>query len=139
MKKTVTVKRNQAHRIGIWLLSALILIGMGVLIVLSKQETAIVLCLIPVLILLPLLLYYKTWQLTFDHARIHKRVFWFHASSHSWHQIKEVRASWSYTEKSCIRILFTDGKSIRFRKKDSNAGKAMKWIQSHHSIQGESL
>ncbi len=137
MKKTVTVKRNQAQRIGIWLLSALILIGMGVLTVLSKQETAIVLCLIPALILLPLLLYYETWQLTFDHTGIHKRVFWFHAGSHSWHQIKEVRAFWSYTEKSCIRILFTDGESIRFRKNDSSADKAIKWIQSHHSIQGE--
>lgn len=141
-RKQVILRKNKSHRIGVIIISALLIVGaltaMIVLVSLSEMELwiEILLCAAPVVPMMILPLYYASWQITFDANGIHKRLFWINAGSHSWSQIKEVRSAWSYTDQEVISILFNDGKALRFRMICENADKASQLILSHHSIKG---
>lgn len=142
MKKQIVVRRCKAHRIGIWAFSAVFTFALLAYVIFMANlaglppVTAVMYCIIPVALLMPLSLYYASWQITFDANGIHERLFWFNAGSHSWAQVKEVRSTFSHTEQEVISIQFKDGKTLRFRMICENAEKARKLILSHHSIKG---
>lgn len=140
MKKQIVVRQCKTHRIGIWVFSAVFIFALLALVIFMANlaglptVAGVLYCIIPVAVLMPLPLYYASWQITFDANGIHKRLFWINAGSHSWAQVKEVRSAWSYTEQEVISILFKDGKALRFRMICENADKARKIILTHSSI-----
>lgn len=140
MKKAVVVQINKSQRIGVIVISTLLIVGalvsMSVLVSLAEMELwmEILLCAAPVAPMMILPLYYASWQITFNANGIHKRLFWINAGSHSWAQVKEVRSAFSCTEQEVISILFKDGKTLRFRMICENADTAKKLILSHSSI-----
>lgn len=141
-RKQVIVRMCKSHRIGVITISALLIAGalvsMIVLVSLAEMDLwmGILLCAVPVVLMLPLPLYCSSWQITLNANGIHKRLFWINTGTHSWAQVKEVRSTFSYTEHEVISILFKDGKTMRFRMICENADKARKLILSHHSIKG---
>ena len=140
MKKAVVVQMNKSHGIGVLVVSSLLIVGvlasMIALVSLAEMElwAKVLFCIVPIIPLLILPLYYASWQITFNGSGIHKQLFWINAGSHSWSQVKEVRSEYSYTDQEVIRIHFKDGKTARFRMICENADKARKLILSHHSI-----
>lgn len=140
MKKQIVVRQCKAHRIGLWFFSAVFTFTLlaYVIIMVNLTElppiTAVMYCIIPVAVLIPLPLYYASWQITFNANGIHKRLFWINAGSHSWTQIKEVRSAFSCTEQEVISIHFKDRKIVRFRMICENADEARKLILTHCSI-----
>lgn len=139
-RKQMVVRMNQTHRIGVITLSSLLIVGafvsMIVLVSFAEMElwAKILLCIAPVIPMLIFLLYYASWQITFDSKGIHKQLFWIAMGSHSWAQVREVRASYSHTEQEVLCIYFKDGKTVRFRMICENADKARKLILTHNSI-----
>ena len=90
--------------------------------------------LIPVGIVLPLWLYYESWQIVFGTDGITKKVFLSSGRSYYWHQLRSVQHRHSYTEGQQIIMEFTDGKTLVFRLEDQNASKALSKISTHRSI-----
>ena len=141
MKRTMVIKMCKAHRIAVLIMFSLLylfmLAAMIYLVASSKFGFGIILMLltIPTLLFLPFLLYYATWQITFDADGIQKRLFWLNQKRYAWTQVKEVRSAWLISERSYgISIIFKDKKAVRFRMDCENAEAAKKLILSHCSI-----
>lgn len=140
MKKAVVVQMNKSHRIGVLVVSSLLIVGVlaSMIAMASMAEMELwlktLLCIAPIIPLLILPLYYASWQIVLNINGIQKKLFWINMGSHSWAQVKEVRSTFSYTEQEIISIHFKDGKTVRFRMTCENADKARKLILSHHSI-----
>ena len=135
-KRSICVKKPKSHRIGIRVLSAVLLLLGSVLFLTSDMELIMLLVIsAPILlIVVPLALFYETWIIAFDNQYIIQYLLDFEIITHSYRQIKKVTASRSYTEGAVIHILFLDGKTISFREVDENAQAAIKRIKSHCSI-----
>jgi len=140
-KKTIVIKMRNAHRILVIttfsMLYLFILAAMIYLITLSEFEIGIILIVlaIPTFLLLPLPLYYATWQITFDADGIQKRILGINCKKRPWTQVNEVRSAWLISERSYgISIIFKDKKAVRFRMDCENAEAAKKLILSHCSI-----
>ena len=141
VKKNVVIKMRKAHRVVVLVMFSLLflfmLAAMIYVIASSKFEIGIILMLlaIPTFLFLPFLLYYATWQITFDADGIQKRLFGINGKKRPWTQVKEVRSSWLISERSYgISIIFKNRKAIRFRMDCENAEAAKKLILSHCSI-----
>mgnify|MGYP003403176689 FL=1 len=140
-KKTIVIKMRKAHRIFVLttfsLLFLSMLAAMIYVITSSKFEIGIILMLfaIPTFLFLPFLVYYATWQITFDADGIQKRLFGINHKKHEWTQVKDVRSAWLISERSYgISIIFKNRKAIHFRMDCENAEAAKKLILSHCSI-----
>lgn len=140
MKKTVVVQMNKRHRIGVLVVSSLLIVGVlaSMIAMASMAEMELwlktLLCIAPIVPLLILPLYYASWQIVLNINGIQKKLFWINMGSHSWAQIREVCATYSCTEQEVISIHFKDGKIVRFRMICENADKARKLILTHCSI-----
>ena len=140
MKKAVVVQMNKRHRIGMLVVSSLLIVGVlaSMIAMASMAEMELwlktLLCIAPIIPLLILPLYYASWQIVLNINGIQKKLFWINMGSHSWAQIREVRATYSCTEQEVISIHFKDGKIVRFRMICENADKARKLILTHCSI-----
>ena len=141
LKKNVVIKMRKAHRIAMLVMFSLLFLFMlaAMIYVIASSEfeigTILMLLAIPTFLFLPLLLYYATWQITFDADGIQKRLFWLNQKRYAWTQVKEVRSAWLISERSyVISILFKDKKAVRFRMDCENAEAAKKLILSHCSI-----
>ena len=140
-KKTIVIKMRKGYRILVITMFSLLFLFMFVaifyVIVSSEFEigTTLMLLAIPTFLFLPFLLYYATWQITFDADGIQKRLFWLNQKRYAWTQVKEVRSAWLISERSYgISIIFKDKKAVRFRMDCENAEAAKKLILSHCSI-----
>ena len=133
-KKTIVIKMRKGHRILVITMFSLLYLFMFVAIF-YVIGTILMLLAIPTFLFLPFLLYYATWQITFDADGIQKRLFWLNQKRYAWTQVKEVRSAWLISERSYgISILFKDKKAVRFRMDCENAEAAKKLILSHCSI-----
>ena len=140
-KQTIVIKMRKAHRILVLTMFSLLflfmLVAMIYVITSSKFEIGIILMLfaIPTFLFLPFLVYYATWQITFDADGIQKRLFGINHKKHEWTQVKDVRSAWLISERSYgISIIFKNRKAIHFRMDCENAEAAKKLILSHCSI-----
>ena len=138
---TVAIRLCKSHRIAVYILSgSLILFSLAAMMLLVsftefRAGMKLLLCTAAILPLLPLPLYFATWQILFHENGIQKRLFWIRQKSRPWTQVKEVRSAWLISERNhVIRITFKDGKTIRFRMDCENAEKARKRILAHCSI-----
>ena len=87
------------------------------------------------MIIYPLVLYTVTWKLCFEANGITNFVFGFRVKIHGYHEIRDAVCRYSSSDSAMIiRIVFADGKSVKFRMDDENAQKARKHLISHHSI-----
>lgn len=134
MKNRVTVRKNRAQRFGLWVLFIFFFaIDVGCTIWLQQFLSALIF--LPwILIMFAMLLYYETWQISFLSDTIKTKKFLFYTRSYSYHQIVDVVESYSVTNHGYVAIIFANSKKIRFRLEDENANKAVRIIQSHHSI-----
>lgn len=140
-KQPVVIKLRKSHRIATFILYAFFFFALLLATVFLAPPAAfgwgmsLLLFAMAAIPLLPLPLYFGTWQITFDSKGIHKKLFWIKGKSHTWAQVKEVRSALLISEKNTVvSILFKDGKAIRFRMDCENAEKARTHILSHCSI-----
>lgn len=135
MRHTVTVKKCKSHRIFICIFSGVMLAVITVL-VLRLHMAVAMLFYIPLLaFVVPVTLYYTTWQLRFGKNKIEKKVFFRKTKSYSYGQLQEVvKGYYSSENNHCIRMHFSDGKTLQFRLDDENAAKAEKRLQKRCSF-----
>ena len=135
--KTIVVKKKRSQR-----LFALI---MGVATALVPVITSLItrismgmmlLCFAPAfLIVFPLVWHTLTWKLCFEANGITNFVLGFRVKIHGYQEIQDAICRYSSSDSALIvRIVFADGKSVKFRMDDENAQKARKYLLSHHSI-----
>ena len=76
------------------------------------------------IILIPLTLYYLTWNIRFEENVIVKSVFFFLLSRFSYFALREVVKRYYTSERNfTIRMYFVNKKTIQFRMDDENAEK----------------
>ena len=134
-EKAIIVKKCKSHRIGIAVFAILMLIILTVC-VLSLHSAAALLLYIPTLVILvPLTLYYLTWNIRFEEKVIVKRVFFLKISRFSYSELREAVKRYYTSERNfTIRMHFSNGKTLQFRMDDENAEKAVKALHKHCSI-----
>ena len=135
--KTIVVNKKRSQR-----LFALI---MGVATALVPVITSVItrismgmmlLCFAPAfLIVFPLVWHTLTWKLCFEANGITNFVFGFRVKIHGYQEIRDAVCRYSSSDSALIvRIVFDDGKSVKFRMDDGNAQTARKYLLSRHSI-----
>lgn len=134
MKKIITVRKNEKHRIGI----SLFMIAVGILvgiISISAKSLPITLLTLPFFLLIFILwFYYETWQIIFEQKKIYKKVFFLRFKQYSYFEINDSVIWHSYTENQCITVSFSDGKHLQFRLTDENAKIAISRISSYRTV-----
>ena len=135
--KRIVVMKNRSHRV----FALIVGVAMALVPVITSAVTQITmgmmfLCLaLAFMIVYPLVLYTMTWKLCFDPNGITRSVFGFRDKVHGYQEIRDAVCRYSSSDSAMIiRIVFADGKSVKFRMEDENAQKARKYLLSHHSI-----
>ena len=138
MKKGITVRKCKAHRAFLVVFAAIVLAAITICAI-SLNDPAVLLFNIPILaIIAPMAIYFFTWQLHFDENQVQKRVFFRKVKTYSYAQLREVKRRYYTSENNfCVCMVFSDGKSIKFRMDDDGAELAVKELQRHRSIKAE--
>lgn len=133
--KKIVVRKNDARRIGSFLMYIILVCLSIFLIILSYPiyywGVLALLCTIPVLCVL---LYYETWQVSFSQKEITIKCIFRRTKSYTYFQISDGYIAYSRTEKYHIFLLFNDNKGLQFRLDDKNAEAALRHIQKHRSL-----
>ena len=137
MKKMITVRKNEKHRIGIFLFMIAVGILVGIISITTKSLPITLLTLPWFLVVFILWCYYQTWKIILEPKKIYKKVFFLRSKQYSYFEIKDAVIWHSYTESNCITISFADGKSMQFRLTDENAGAAISRISSCRTVRTE--
>lgn len=134
-KTTKKVKICKRHRVGITVFCALIFLILTIC-VLSMQRIAAILLYIPVLaIMLPIVLYFWTWQIHFEEHGIVKSVFFRKSKTYPFIMLREVvKCYYGSKQDFTIRMFFVDGKIFQLRMDDKNSTQAVKELLKHCSI-----
>ena len=134
-KKAIIVKKCKSHRTGIAVFAILMLIILTACVLSLYSTAALLLYIPPLVILVPLTLYYLTWNIRFEEKVIVKRVFFSEIGRFSYSELREAVKRYYNSERNfTIRMHFTNGKILQFRMDDENAGKAVKALRKHCSI-----
>lgn len=138
MKKGITVRKCKAHRVFLVVFAAIVLAAITICAI-SLNDPAVLLFNIPILaIIAPMAIYFFTWQLHFDENQVQKRVFFRKVTTYSYAQLREVKRRYYTSENNfCVYMIFSDGKTIKFRMDDDGAELAVKELQRHRSIKAE--
>ena len=134
MKKEILVRKCVKHRYAMMFFTAVFALVPIILLAAVPQPLLALVGGIPFLVFLPVVFYYQTWQIRFTPQGMEVSVFG-KKKQYSYTQIQTVEKGYDTSERdTVIRIVLTDGKSIRFRQDDENAPKAEKELQKHCSI-----
>ena len=138
MKKVIIVRKCKTYRVFLTVFAAIVLATITICAI-SLNDPAVLLFNIPILVITaPMAIYYFTWQLHFDENQVQKRVFFRKVKTHSYAQLREVKRRYYTSEKNfCVNMIFSDGRSIKFRMDDDGAELAVKELQRHRSITAE--
>ena len=138
MKKGIVVRKCKAHRVFLAVFAAFVWIAITICAI-SLNDPAVLLFNIPILsIIAPMAIYFFTWQLHFDENQVQKRVFFRKVKTYSYAQLREVKRRYYTSENNfCVYMIFSDGKTIKFRMDDDGAELAVKELQRHRSIKTE--
>lgn len=138
MKKGITVRKCKAHRVFLVVFAAIVLAAITICAI-SLNDPAVLLFNIQILaIIAPMAIYFFTWQLHFDENQVQKRVFFRKVKTYSYAQLREVKRRYYTSENNfCVYMIFSDGKTIKFRMDDDGAELAVKELQRHRSIKAE--
>ena len=135
--KTIVVMKNRSHRIFALIMGVATALAPVIISVVTRITMGMMfLCLAPAfMIVYPLVLYTLTWKLCFDANGITNSVLGFRGKIHGYQEIQDAVCRYSSSDSALIvRIVFTDGKFVKFRRDDENAQKARKYLLSRHSI-----
>ena len=134
-KKAIVVRKCKSHRTGIAVLAILMFVILTVIILSLHSAAALLLYIPPMIILMPLTLYYLTWNIRFEENVIVKSVFFAEISRCSYSMLREVVKRYYTSERNfTIRMHFVNKKTIQFRMDDENAEKAVRVLQKHCSM-----
>jgi hypothetical protein len=94
---------------------------------------------LPILVIIaPMAIYFFSWQLHFEENQVENRVYFRKVKTYSYAQLREVNRRYYTSENNfCVCMVFSDGKSIKFRMDDDGAESAVKELQRHRSIKAE--
>ena len=137
MKKMITVRKNEKYRTGIFLFMIAVGILVGIISITTKSLPIILLTFPWFLLIFILWFYYETWKIILEPKKIYKKVFFLRSKQYSYFEIKDAVIWHSYTESNSITISFSNGKSMRFRLTDENAGIAVSRISSCRTVRTE--
>ena len=138
MKERIVVRKCKAHRVFLVVFAAIVLAAITICAI-SLNDPAVLLFNIQILaIIAPMAIYFFTWQLHFDENQVQKRVFFRKVKTYSYAQLREVKRRYYTSENNfCVYMIFSDGKTIKFRMDDDGAELAVKELQRHRSIKAE--
>ena len=138
MKKIIVVRKCKAHRVFLSVFAAFVWIAITISAI-SWNDPAVLLFNLPILLIIAsMAIYFFTWQLHFDENQVQKRVFFRKVKTYSYAQLREVKRRYYTSENNfCVYMIFSDGKSIKFRMNDDRAQTAVKELQRHRSIKAE--
>lgn len=130
--KTVVVRRNRAQRMGVRFLGGLGVLTAGIAGGFCGQIDPMlgILCEVAAVVIALLVWSFERLRVTFDPDGI----LW-KGRLRPWAQVERVWARWSSGEGEVISIRFRDGKTLRLRMIEENAGKARNMICAHCSIE----
>lgn len=137
MKKMITVRKNEKYRTGIFLFMIAVGILVGIISITTKSLPIILLTFPWFLLIFILWFYYETWKIILEPKKIYKKVFFLRSKQYSYFEIKDAVIWHSYTESNSLTISFSNGKSMRFRLTDENAGIAISRISSCRTLRTE--
>ena len=134
-KKAIVVRKCKSHRAGIAVFAILMFVILTVIILSLHSAVALLLYIPPMIILIPLTLYYLTWNIRFEENVIVKSVFFAEISRFSYFALREVVKRYYTSECNfTIRMHFVNKKIVQFRMDDENAEKAVKALLKYCSI-----
>lgn len=134
MKTAIIVKKYTAERISFRVILVCWVLFTLLFVVVPQQYPLLLVALPFVAIFFFLLVYYESWQISFDKKTIIRRVLFVRIGIYSYSQISDVFESYSETNHEYIMLVFSNGDKFSFRLKDENAYLAKKLINTHHSI-----
>ena len=134
-KKAIVVRKCKSHRAGIAVFAILMFVILTVIILSLHSAAALLLYIPPMIILIPLTLYYLTCNIRFEENVIVKSVFFAEISRFSYFALREVVKRYYTSERNfTIRMHFVNKKIVQFRMDDENAEKAVKALLKYCSI-----
>jgi hypothetical protein len=138
MKKGIVVRKCKTYRVFLAVFAAFVWISITISAI-SWNDPAVLLLSLPVLVIIaPMAIYFFSWQLHFDENQVQNRVFFRKVKTYSYAQLREVKRRYYTSENNfCVYMIFSDGKSIKFRMDDDGAELAVKELQRHRSIKAE--
>ena len=138
MKKGIVVRKCKTRRMFLAVFAAFVLVAITICAI-SLNDPAVLLLSLPVLVIIaPMAIYFFSWQLHFDENQVRKRVFFRNVKTYSYAQLREVKCRYYTSENNfCVYMVFSDGKSIKFRMDDDGAQTAINELQRHRSIKIE--
>ena len=138
MKKGIVVRKCKTYRVFLTVFSAFVWIAITISAI-SWNDPAVLLFNLPILLIIAsMAIYFFTWQLHFDENQVQKRVFFRKVKTYSYAQLREVKRRYYTSENNfCVYMIFSDGKTIKFRMDDDGAELAVKELQRHRSIKAE--
>ena len=138
MKKGIVVRKCKTRRMFLAVFAAFVLVAITICAI-SLNDPAVLLLSLPVLVIIaPMAIYFFSWQLHFDENQVQKRVFFRKVKTYSYAQLREVKRRYYTSENNfCVYMIFSDGKTIKFRMDDDGAELAVKELQRHRSIKTE--
>ena len=138
MKKVIIVRKCKTYRVFLAVFAAIVLVAITICAI-SLNDPAVLLLSLPILVIIaPMAIYYFSWQLHFDENQVQNRVFLRKLKTYSYAQLREVKRRYYTSENNfCVCMVFSDGKSIKFRMDDDGAESAIKELQRHRSIRSD--
>ena len=135
--RTVVVRKNRSHRV--FALVACIVMTLVPIFVSIATRVAmgmVVLCFSPALLIAYALAWYDcSWKLILASGGITKSIWGVEGKCHSYQEIQAAVSGYSGSDRAMIvRIVFSDGKAVKFRMDDDNAVQARSYLLSRHSI-----
>ena len=135
--KPLVVMKKRSHRVFVLSMAiAATLLPVLITVVAEISMGMVFLGFAPALLIVYSLAWYTlSWKLTFASKGITKSVFGVKSKSYRYQDIQDaVSGYFSADSAIVVRIVFVDGKAVKFRMNDENAGKAKKFLLSRHSI-----
>ena len=134
MEKIVSVKKCKSHRYALRFLAVLFAAFPFIIATVKSLALFALPGCIPILLFIPVMLYYETWQIRFTDTGIETAVFW-KKKQYSYTQIRRATKGYAISQSArVIRIEFSNGSVTELRLDDENAAIAEKKLNKHCSI-----
>ncbi len=134
MKDTVIVRQCRSHRVLAIVFSLFLLGGMTALVLPIGIEASILY--LPLLVILvPMDLYFFTWQIRLEPNAIVKKLFFRQTHRYTYGELEEVVKRYSLAERDhTVIMIFKDKKTLSLRMRDEGYSAALRKLQHHRSI-----
>ena len=134
MNKDVIVRKPGGQRGAVRFFGVVFIFG-PLIFLFFKALVLYALCFcIPALIIIPIWVYYETWQIKFTGKEIETTVFWY-KKRYTYGQIQKAIQGFMASRNGIgVRIVFVSGKTVEFLLSDENGEKGRRKLSKHCSI-----